>query len=389
MYKASTNHNAPRLLVAGPLPPPPDGPGVSFQLFCNEIKHSADLRDLRIIDSSPRRLKDETTRKISWANFTQAKRIVVPFCRKVIGADQVLIFGGESFLLSMAVLLLGIAKLAGKPCYFRIFGGSLDRYYTNLKPLFRLLLRFTLRHANGLIVQTELLHNFFSALIGDKVHLAPGYRSLPTLDDDLSIAPKRSTAELRLVFVGHVREEKGVLVLLESLRNLAPSISEAIQCDIFGPIYESFAARFEPELAKTHNTTYKGVLSPAAVIPTLRNYDALVFPSSYQGEGHPGVLIEAMMAGIPAITTAFRSIPELVEDRVNGMLVAPQDPKNLAEAIRTIFHDRRLVAEMGRRNWERRTRYDARQVVPLILQPLGVGIQSAETSLAEAYKVDS
>ncbi len=384
--KSPTNAHAPRLLVVGPLPPPPDGPSVSFQLFCNEIKFGAKLEDLRIIDSSPRRLKDEQTPKISGANFAQAIRIIVPFCRQVMGADQVLIFGGEGFLLSMGLLLLAVAKLARKPCYLRVFGGSLDRYHDNLRPLFRQLLRFTLCQADGLIVQTELLHKFFSVLIGDKVHLVPGYRSLPASDDAPSSSLRASTAELRLVFLGHVREEKGVLVLLESLRNLDPDLSEAIHCDIFGPRYKSFAARFEHELAKTNNTTYKGILNPAAVIPTLRNYDALVFPSYYQGEGHPGVLIEAMMAGIPAITTAFRSIPELVEDRVNGLLVTPQDFRSLVEAIRTIFYDRRLAAEMGRRNWERRTRYDARQVVPIILQPMGIGIQSSVTSPAEAVQ---
>jgi glycosyltransferase involved in cell wall biosynthesis len=62
-------------------------------------------------------------------------------------------------------------------------------------------------------------------------------------------------------------------------------------------------------------------LEPAEVVPTLRNYDALIFPSYYQGEGHPGVLVEAMMAGLPIITTQFRSIPELVQDGVNGLLM--------------------------------------------------------------------
>ncbi|MHA2282681.1 MAG: glycosyltransferase family 4 protein [Promethearchaeota archaeon] len=374
--KSSTNHNTGRLLAVGPLPPPPDGPSVCFQIFCEEIKHWASLGDVRIIDSSPRRLKDEQTRKISAANFAQALRVLWPFYRQVISVDQVLIFASNGFLLSMAPLLLGIAKLAHKPCYLRSFGGSLDRYYTNMRPLFRQLLRLTLRHADGLIVETELLRNFFVDLIGDKVHLVPGYRSLPALDTAPLNSLGGSTEELRLVYLGHVREEKGVLVMLESLRNLEPGLGAAIHCDIFGPIYESFAARFEYELSKAPNTTYKGVLDPAAVISTLNNYDALVFPSYYQGEGHPGVLIEAMMAGIPVISTAFRSIPELIDNRVNGLLVAPQDSKSLAEAIKTIFHDRGLVIEMGRRNWERRTNYDAHQIVPHILQPLGMGIQS-------------
>ncbi len=386
--KSPKNHNAPRLLAVGPLPPPPDGPSVCFQVFCNESNQRADFGDIQIIDSSPRRLKDEQTRKISAANFAQAVRILWPFCRQVISVDQVLIFGSNGFLLSMASLLLGIAKLTRKPCYLRAFGGSLDRYYSNLRPLFRRLLGLTLRHADGLIVETELLYDFFVALIGDKVHLVPGYRSLPALDNPAPSSLRGSTEELRLVYLGHVREEKGVLVLLESLRTLDSSTRET-HCDIFGPVYDSFTERFEQELTRTHNATYKGILNPADVIPTLRNYDALVFPSYYEGEGHPGVVIEAMIAGIPVITTAFRSIPELIDDRVNGLLVAPQDAKSLGKAIRTILDDRRLTAEMGRSNWERRTRYDARQAVPLILQPLGVGTKSAAPPHVAAPEVNS
>jgi len=135
--------------------------------------------------------------------------------------------------------------------------------------------------------------------------------------------------------------------------------------------------------------TYKGVLSPEEVISTLRHYDALVFPSYYLGEGHPGVLIEAMMAGIPVITTAFRSIPELVEDRVNGLLVTPQDSKILSRAIKTILNDRQLLMRMASKNGERRRRYDARQVVPLILQPLSVKLPSSSPSLTTEHTIKS
>jgi len=369
------NRKTHRLLVVGPLLPPTDGTSVSFELFCREIEHDPGIGSIKIIDSSPKRLKDET-RRLSLAEVLQALRILWPFCRHVASVDRVLIFGSNSFLLLMAPVLLVMAKLVRKPCYIRAFGGSLDIFYANLKPMFRRLLSATLHGADGLIVQTELLHNFFSDLLGNKVCLVPGYRPmLPGANGPSTPVPESAKA-LRLVFLGHVREEKGVFELLESLRRLNWHGSESIHCDIFGPVYESAATRFKDELAQTHNATYKGVLNPADVVPTLRSYDTLLFPSYYQGEGHPGVLIEAMVAGIPVITTAFRSIPEMIEDRVNGLLVPPQDSENLVEAIRTIYDDRRLLAEMARRNWESRTRYDARQVIPLILQPLGVKIKS-------------
>jgi len=375
----------PRILVVGPLPPPFNGTGVSFQLFCNEAQRYLEAHHLKIIDSSPRKLKEKSS-ITSLSNYMQSLRIIMPFCQKVKTVDQVILFGSNGFLLMIIPILLMIAKIARKPCYIRAFGGSLDRYSDELRPAFRWLLLFTLRHADGLIVQTERLYNHFRILIGSGVHLVPGYRSSTGLESHGLAKPlSGSRDKLRLVFVGIVKAEKGIFVLLESLRQLRLSGNKSIHCDIFGHISESSATRFKAELVQTRNATYEGVLSPETVIPTLRNYDALILPTFYQGEGHPGVLIEAMMARIPVITTKFRSIPELVEDGVNGLLVVPKDTQSLVKAIETIDEDRQLLAEIGRRNWERRIRYDARQVVPLILQPLGVNIRAATTFPVKAY----
>jgi glycosyltransferase involved in cell wall biosynthesis len=375
----------PRILVVGPLPPPVSGTGVSFQLFCNEVQRHTETHHLEIIDSSPKYLKEKNS-IISLSNYRQTLRIYKQFCQKVTTVDQVLLFGSNGFVLLMVPILLTIAKIARKPCYVRVFGGSLDQFTDELRPMFRWLLLFTLRHADGLIVQTKRLYNHFLTLIGPSVYLVPGYRSMDFSKNGSPRPLTKAGDNLRLAFVGIVKAEKGIFVLLESLRQLTLSGNESINCDIFGLISESSATQFEAELAQTKNATYGGVLSPEMVVPKLRNYDALVLPTFYDGEGHPGVLIEAMMAGIPVITTKFRSIPELVEDRANGLLVAPGDAKSLAAAIKTIDKDRQLLVEMGKRNWERRTRYDARRVIPLILQPLGVNIQAPSTSLVEAYQ---
>jgi glycosyltransferase involved in cell wall biosynthesis len=333
-------------------------------------------------------LKDSGTPRISTANLRQATRVLGQFGRELGGADGVLVFGGERFLLTIGALLLALSRLVHKPCYFRVFGGSLDIYDQSLPRSLRRLFRSVLRHADGLIVQTRLLQGYLSGLGNRDVHLVPGYRLLTASDEGPPTSARQPSGAARVTFIGHVREEKGVLVLLEALRRLEADSAVEIQCDIFGPVYESFSGRFHEELAATPSATYGGVLEPAGVIDAMRRYDALVFPSYYEGEGHPGVLIEAMMAGIPAITTGFRSIPELVEDQVNGLLVPPRDTHALERAIREIAGDRGRAKEMGRRNWERRVHHDARRLAPLIAAPLGDGAAGALGEGAE-HGVDS
>ena len=79
-----------------------------------------------------------------------------------------------------------------------------------------------------------------------------------------------------------------------------------------------------------------------------------------------------MMAGIPVLTTQFRSIPELVKHEVNGLIVPPEDAIAYADAIKRISQDRELLKAMAQRNWELRHQYDVDQVVPEIFRQMGV-----------------
>ena len=66
-------------------------------------------------------------------------------------------------------------------------------------------------------------------------------------------------------------------------------------------------------------------------------------------EGIPTVLMEAMAAARPVIATRVAGVPELVEDGVSGILVAPGNPQLLAEAILKLADtDRAAMGLAGR-----------------------------------------
>ena len=359
-----------RTLLVGPLPPPMTGTHVTFDIVCREARSLLAADTIDIIDTSQKHLKKHT-RIASLGNLRQAGRILHRYRQAVGSCDRVLIFGSNGFLLSMAPILVWSAKRQGKPVCMRAFGGSLDSFHARLNPLARRLLTWTLRHVDALSVQTDLLCRAFTEQIGSHVRHTPGFRYLTDASEQANPTIAETTRPLRLTFVGLVREDKGVLILLESLKMLSRDGLQ-VSCDIHGPVWPAFADKFEQAMSGVENVEYKGVLDPADVVPTMAGYDALVFPTYYQGEGHPGVLIESMMAGIGAITTSFRSIPELITHQENGLLVPPNSPAALAEAIHTADADRTALAEMANRNWRRREEFDARRMVPLLLEQMGV-----------------
>lgn len=63
--------------------------------------------------------------------------------------------------------------------------------------------------------------------------------------------------------------------------------------------------------------------------------DLFVLPSF--AEGVPVALMEAMASGVPVLSTAIMGIPELVEDRVSGLLVQPSNVEQLASAIEEVL----------------------------------------------------
>jgi glycosyltransferase involved in cell wall biosynthesis len=86
-------------------------------------------------------------------------------------------------------------------------------------------------------------------------------------------------------------------------------------------------------------------------------------------DGIPNVLVEAMAAGAPVVATGVSGIPELVTDEENGLLVPPDDPRALADALVRLHGDPALaarVAEAGQRTV--RERFDGDRLARRLAQ---------------------
>jgi glycosyltransferase involved in cell wall biosynthesis len=77
----------------------------------------------------------------------------------------------------------------------------------------------------------------------------------------------------------------------------------------------------------------------------MKSFDIFVLPSVW--EAFALVIMEAMGLGRPVVTTNVGGIPEAIDDGVNGFLVAPRDPQQLATKILYLLNDNVLRDRMG------------------------------------------
>jgi glycosyltransferase involved in cell wall biosynthesis len=225
-------------------------------------------------------------------------------------------------------------------------------------------LLMVLRATDGILTQTRLLKNDLKTLGITNTYYLPGCRPFSPV---IPVQRDRTT-DLRIIYLGHITRLKGPLVLLNALKNLAQICDRQVSCDFYGPIHDEIHDEFLQRLESVRNCRYCGEAEPGIGSQLISQYDALVLPTYYTTEGHPGVLIEAMQAGVPIIATQVRTFPELVTNGVNGFLVPTQDSHALADAIRLLAVDPALKEKMGEANYYKGLEFRAETVVAQMLK---------------------
>ena len=112
----------------------------------------------------------------------------------------------------------------------------------------------------------------------------------------------------------------------------------------------------------------KGFVPHGEVINYLNTSYVLILPSFSEGRGK--VLIEAMAAAKPVIATCVGGIPEIVKDGINGLLVRPNDPSALAEALHKLLKDESLSIKLGEEGRRRAEKYKLERITPLYISTI-------------------
>ncbi|MBW2081141.1 MAG: glycosyltransferase family 4 protein, partial [Deltaproteobacteria bacterium] len=79
----------------------------------------------------------------------------------------------------------------------------------------------------------------------------------------------------------------------------------------------------------------------------LAQADILVFPTYFSKEAFPLIVLEAMAAGLPVVSTREGAIPEIIDDGVTGFIIDKQNPGKLAEKLEYLISNLDQAKKMG------------------------------------------
>jgi glycosyltransferase involved in cell wall biosynthesis len=300
------------ILLIGPLEnkKDPTKTGGIVVLF-NDLLSQFKLRniDFMVIDTNKANYPN-----ILLALFTIYFKIIVLSFK----ADHLSLHGTAKDYIFIAPLVVMLSKVQGKTCSLRKFAGDFNKIYNISNILKKRLIEFSLKNSNMNFFETRYLVDFF-APFNTNTFWFPNVRKNQASSDTRVFQKK-------FVFISQLFASKGVDEILKA-SNLLP---DGYTVDLYGPLHDTYT--------HTHNyfddyrANYKSSLKPNQVLSTLEQYDVLLLPTYYPGEGYPGIVIEALSLGKPVIVTDLPSIQEMVDENC-AIFVKPKNYEDIMHAI--------------------------------------------------------
>ncbi len=208
-----------------------------------------------------------------------------------------------------------------------------------------------LKHARLVHTTTAMTRARLQQLGADPAHLVLIRRGL---DEIPPLPPPRPVGEtVRLLAIGRLIPKKGFDRLLEILRQLqAQKIS--FECRIVGagPLKQQLRARAQA-LGIEHRVLFSGALPYPEVAQLQREWaDVFLFTGLIAPDGDrdglPNVIHEAMVAGLPVITSPVAGTTEAIKHGETGLVVALDDVQSWCDSIRRLTQDKPLIEHIRR-----------------------------------------
>lgn len=346
----------PKIVLLGKLPPPYMGPAIATQILLRSSL--TDRYDVHHVDTNAHGSLDSIgtwsmekvrTNLRIYAHLARVLRdekpdlVVIPISQATLG-----------FIKDSVFVLL--SWLAGRTTLIQLRGSNLQNWLASAPVPVRVYAEAVLRRAQGAIVLgNNLRHLFREYFREDHIFVVPNGANYDSVLGK-SRSETVSTRRVRVLYLANLQPSKGIEDVIRAVDILTERGVTGFSLDVVGAWRDDATRDTCLNLVETHAlpVSFHGPAYDADKFRFFAAADVFVFPPR-EPEGHPWVIVEALASGLPIISTDQGAITESVVDGVNGFIVAPKRPDQIADRVaRLIEHPtlRSQLADASRQHYE-------------------------------------
>ena len=243
------------------------------------------------------------------------------------------------------LLFINLTKLFGKKMIIHQHGGDFQNFfYHSCSKRKQDFIRTSLRKADKFVVVAPHLKELFQTILEEKqVIYLPNAIEIP---EEIRITEDKDDESYKgsqkVLFLGRLCKEKGIGELLEAVKELKEEFP-GLQV-VLGGVWEDYDLKQKADILS--DFVYQpGWISGKEKEAYLKDASVFVLPTYF--EGMPISLLEAMSYGMAVVASGVGSIPEIVEDGRDGLLIKPKDIKDLKEKLAMVLSSPALRKQLG------------------------------------------
>lgn len=337
------------LIALVQLPPPIHGASLRNQEFVDYLR-GLNLNDFNVFDIAGKgditEIGKISIKKIYFSILSFIKIIGL----LIIKGNNSIVYltpspGGLSLLRDALLVLLSGGVGVDVWCHFRAMGlyKLRNRFYGRI-------IRFCFKRANCIIMSKFVSYDIEWLFDPSNIHIVAN--GLASYSNKISTIKKDDSAFVFL-HLSNLCKEKGVFDVLEAFKMM----KVPAELWIVGPWFsEDERLLFNNYINLSNLQSRVKLIGPVygeEKWDLFSRANAFVFPTKYEKECVPGVIMEAMSAALPSISYDRVGIPDLIEDNVTGFCVKEDDICSLAKSMDKLADNPWMACEYGLKGYER------------------------------------
>lgn len=249
------------------------------------------------------------------------------------------------------VFLVALLRIFRIKRIYHLHNKGVSQYEANL--IDNLFYHFVFNNAAVIILSNKLYPDIRKYVSISNIYVCPN--GVPDSFYNSKDEKIQRRAVPRILFLSNLIESKGVYDLLDACKILHNKGID-FNCNFIGAESDINVAQFNGRVKQNGlfgKVNYLGEKFGEEKNELLLNSDIFAFPTYYHNECFPLVLLEAMSANLPVISTSEGGIPDIIDDGVTGFIVPQRNVNELAEKLKILILDAQLQQTMGKAGREK------------------------------------